>query len=220
MLEQQQVWLVHGLQDLYRRASEGEGWPGEPLKPEPNGHLLTRLGALDQTKGEHFEENTEAMQQDLWRRSAGYMQRQESSDGSSDSAHSPLMGTRFGDIFARHQAPLTPPGYSPTVSMHPAIVKTESQLQLPFANMSIPGVVDPVALQEPLQWPPQNSMSAFDEMDFMATPGYSNPMFDEQPITPSPMFSRQLQMSCMPTFIDPSDDIQQFLNPNTEITSI
>lgn len=94
MLEQQQVWLVHGLQELYRRAQEGEGWVGEPLKAESNGHplthdLLTRLGALDHTKGEQFEEDVESMQQKLWQQNAGLMQRQESSDGSSDIAHSP-----------------------------------------------------------------------------------------------------------------------------------
>ena len=71
MLEQQQTWLVHGLQEMYRRACEGEGWPGEPLRCEPNGHplthdLLTRLGALDHTKDERFEENPEIMQQELW----------------------------------------------------------------------------------------------------------------------------------------------------------
>ncbi|EEA19684.1 Fluconazole resistance protein 1 [Talaromyces marneffei ATCC 18224] len=94
MLEQQQIWLVNGLQELYRRAQEGEGWTGEPLKAESNGHplthdLLTRLGALDHTKGEIFEDNVEQMQQKLWQQNAGLMQRQESSDGSSDIAHSP-----------------------------------------------------------------------------------------------------------------------------------
>jgi hypothetical protein len=94
MLEQQQIWLVNGLQELYRRAQEGEGWTGEPLKAESNGHplthdLLTQLGALDHTKGETFEDNVEQMQQQLWQQNAGLMQRQESSDGSSDIAHSP-----------------------------------------------------------------------------------------------------------------------------------
>lgn len=94
MLEQQQVWLVNGLQELYRRAQEGEGWTGEPLQTESNGHplthdLLTRLGALDHTKGEIFEDDVEQMQQKLWQQNTGTMQRQESSDGSSDIAHSP-----------------------------------------------------------------------------------------------------------------------------------
>ncbi|EED14081.1 C6 transcription factor (Fcr1), putative [Talaromyces stipitatus ATCC 10500] len=145
MLEQQQIWLVNGLQEMYRRTQEGEGWIGEPLKTEPNGHplthdLLTRLGALDHSKGEHFEDNVESMQQKLWQQNAGLMQRQESSDGSSDIAHSPPATTlninthaahqhqhrhmnshhgrrhhpysvsQYADALARHQLPPTPPG--------------------------------------------------------------------------------------------------------------
>ncbi|KAJ5995353.1 hypothetical protein N7481_002330 [Penicillium waksmanii] len=52
MLEQQQAWLVNGLQELYHRAVHGQGWPGEPLDLEPNGFPLTHdmlvsLGALE-----------------------------------------------------------------------------------------------------------------------------------------------------------------------------
>jgi hypothetical protein len=59
MLEQQQQWMVYGLQELYRRACEDEGWPGELLKCESNGYLLTndlltQLGVLDPSKGERF----------------------------------------------------------------------------------------------------------------------------------------------------------------------
>jgi len=89
MLEQQQAWLVHGVQELYRRNIEGEGWAGEQLKLEPNDHplthdLLVRLGAFDGTKDERFEENLEALRQDLRRTNAG-MQSQESSDSGSNS---------------------------------------------------------------------------------------------------------------------------------------
>jgi hypothetical protein len=148
MLEQQQVWLVNGLQELYRRAQEGEGWTGEPLKAESNGHplthdLLTRLGALDHSKGEQFEENVESMQQKLWQQNPGYMQRQESSDGSSDTAQSPILSSSsntsnnnnhrhhshhhhnnhrvhpytvsgFPEALSRRQLPPTPPSYSPS----------------------------------------------------------------------------------------------------------
>jgi hypothetical protein len=237
MLEQQQAWLVHGLQELYRRANGGEGWPGEPLKTEPNGHplthdLLTRLGALDQSKGEHFEENTEAMQQELWRQNAGCMQRQESSDGSSDTAHSPIVNTdpssRFADAVARHQLPPTPPNYSPSARAQPLSIKSEpttmSQLSNPAytaALSSVQGVVDPVALQGP-QWP-QSTFSPFDEMDLMNTADYTTLSFDDQTqTTSSPLFSRQMPMNCLPStaFFDPNDDFNQFLNANTEITSI
>ncbi|OKL63016.1 hypothetical protein UA08_02048 [Talaromyces atroroseus] len=167
MLEQQQVWLVNGLQELYRRAQEGEGWTGEPLKAESNGHplthdLLTRLGALDHTKGEQFEENVESMQQKLWQQNPGYMQRQESSDGSSDTAQSPIISSSgssnnsnnhrhhihhhhnnnhrvhpynvsgYAEALSRRQLPPTPPSYSPS-SQTMTTIKSE-QGQTPAAS--------------------------------------------------------------------------------------
>lgn len=253
MLEQQQAWLVHGLQELYRRASDGEGWPGEPLKTEANGHplthdLLSRLGCLDQSKGERFEENTEVMQQELWKQNAGCMQRQESSDGSSESAHSPIVNTttslkttttRFPDAVARHQLPPTPPNYSPSTRGQPLSIKTEpmtttttmpslSNPAYSTAALPVQGVVDPVALQGPHQpWPPQNTFSSpFDEMDLMSTTAdYTTLSFDDQTQpNSSPLFNRQMPMNCLPStttgFFDPNDDFNQFLNANTEITSI
>ncbi|RAH70998.1 Zn(II)2Cys6 transcription factor domain-containing protein [Aspergillus aculeatinus CBS 121060] len=223
MLEQQQAWLVHGLQELYRRATEGEGWPGEPLQCEPNGHplthdLLTRLGALDQTKGERFEENTEAMQQELWTQNAGHMQRQDSSDGSSDSAQSPTVPTRFSDPFA-HQMPPTPTTFSASRAQGPTI-KTEPQMAPSnpafAASMSMQGVVNPLALQTPQQWP-SNNFSSFEDIDLIGASDYTNLSFDDQ--VSSPMFNRQIPMSCMLTssYMDTKsdyEDINQFLNAN------
>ncbi|KAJ5594516.1 uncharacterized protein N7459_000724 [Penicillium hispanicum] len=219
MLEQQQAWLVNGLQELYRRTTEGEGWPGDLLKPEPNGHplthdLLTRLGALDHRKGERFEENPEAMQQDLWRHG---MQRQESSDGSSESAQSPVARSRFSsDAFSQSQQtlPPTPPTYSPSAR---APIKSEPMPPNPQYALSMQGVVNPLALQGgPQQWP-NNGFNPFDEMDMMTTTDYSNLSFDE-PI-PSPMFNRQMSMNCVSS--TDYEEFNQFLNPNpTEITSI
>ena len=233
MLEQQQSWLVNGLQELYRRNIEGEGWPGEQLKLEPNGHplthdLLMRLGALDGSKGERFEENPEALQQDLWHTNAG-MQRQESSVGGSDSPQSPVPRSRFSsDAFSQQHMPPTPPTYSPSTR---APIKTEQphQPQMPstpqFAQpMSMQGVVNPLALQGPQQWP-SNGFNPFDEMDLMSTADYSNMPFDDQQLS-SPMFNRQVPMNCLSqgSYLDSKNDYEdfnQFLNPNpTEITSI
>ncbi|PYH90546.1 hypothetical protein BO71DRAFT_402079 [Aspergillus ellipticus CBS 707.79] len=231
MLEQQQTWLVYGLQELYRRAMEGEGWPGEPLKCEASGHplthdLLTRLGALDQTRGEHFEENPEAMQQELWKQNAGHMQRQESSDGSSESAQSPVIASRFSDPFARPM-PHTPSSFgTPSRAQGPAI-KSEPQMAPTnpgfVAPMSMQGVVNPLALQAPQQWP-GNNFGSFDDMDLMGAPDYTNLAFDDQ--VPSPMFNRQIPMSCMlssSSYMDTKgdyEDINQFLNANApEIAS-
>ncbi|KAJ5114625.1 hypothetical protein NUU61_000384 [Penicillium alfredii] len=225
MLEQQQAWLVHGLQELYRRTTEGEGWPGDRLKLEPNGHplthdLLMRLGALDHSKGERFEENPDALQQELWRTNAG-MQRQESSDGSSDSAQSPVARSHFSSDAFSQALPPTPPAYSPSTRTP---IKAEPQMAAnpPFAPVSMPGVVNPLALQGS-QWP-NSGFNPFDEMDMMTTADYSNLSFDDQ--VPSPMFNRQMPMNCVSStpYLDSKndyDDLNQFLNPNpTEITSI
>ncbi|CAG8274708.1 unnamed protein product [Penicillium salamii] len=217
MLEQQQSWLVHGLQELYRRNIEGEGWPGELLKLESNGNplthdLLMRLGALDGSKGERFEENPESLQQEMWHSNSG-MQRQESSDGGSDSPQSPAR-SRFSDAFS-HMPP-TPPTYSPRQ------IKQEQMPSTPqFAPpLSMQGVVNPLALQDPQQW--NGQFNPFDEMDLL--PGdYTNMPFDDQQL--SPMFNRQMPncLSQGPYMEQKNDyeDFNQFLNPNpTEITSI
>ncbi|KAJ5885288.1 hypothetical protein N7495_009798 [Penicillium taxi] len=221
MLEQQQVWLVHGLQELYRRSIEGEGWPGDRLKHEPNGHplthdLLTRLGALDHAKGERFEENPELMQQDLWRHG---MQRQESSDGSSESAQSPVARSRFSsDVLSQQTLPPTPPAYN-SPSTRVAIKLEEPLAVTPQYNaaMSMQGVVNPLVLQDSSQqWSTGNGFISFDDMDLMNSTDYSNINFEDA--IPSPMFSRQMPMSCVSSDYD---DFNQFLNPNpTEITSI
>lgn len=210
MLEQQQAWLVHGLQKLYRRNIDGEGWPGDNLKLEPTGQplthdLLMRLGVLDGTK-ERFEENPESLQRDLWQHG---MQRQESSDGDS-SPHSPAR-SRVSEPFS-HMPP-TPPTYS-----SPREIKTEPIPQ--FAPMPMSGVVNPLALQGPPQWP-GNGFTSFEEMDLMGD--YSNISFDDPQL--SPMFNR-VPANCVPqgSYLDAKNDYEdfnQFLNPNpTEITSI
>ncbi|KAJ5152888.1 uncharacterized protein N7482_009366 [Penicillium canariense] len=231
MLEQQQAWLVNGLQELYRRSIEGEGWPGDLLKPEPNGHplthdLLKRLGALDHSKGERFEENPEAMQHELWRNG---MQRQESTDGSSDSPHSPLARSRYSsDTFSSQQTlPPTPPAYSPThhvVHTQPQIKPEPAMSAAPAPQpqyaLSMHGVVNPLALQgAPQQWPGNHGgFNPYDEMDMMSSADYATFHHFEDPM-PSSMFHRQMPMNCVPS--SEYDDFKEFLNPNaTEITSI
>jgi hypothetical protein len=198
MLEQQQVWLVLGVQELYRRNIEGESWFGEQLKLEPNGHplthdLLIRLGALDGTKGERFEENPEAFRQDLRGTYAG-MQRQESSDGGSNSPQSPAARSRFlSDALSQHTAPPTAPTYSPSTV---APIKTESQMPSTpqFTHtMPVQGVVTPLALQGPQQWP-SNAFDLFDNMDFMSSDDYSNMCFEDQHFS-SLMFNHQVPMN-------------------------
>lgn len=223
MLEQQQVWLVNGLQELYRRSSDGEGWPGEPLKSEPNGHplthdLLARLGALDSTR-DRFEENPDTMQQRLWSQKSGssQMQHQDSSDDSSDGAQSPV------GSFGRHQLPPTPPSSFSTSSSR-AQAQSQSQAQpaksegpldnLAYtAQMPMQGIVNPIALQGP-QWP-NGFGSPFNEVDFGDYPSLS---FDEQ-------YNRAMPLNCVSSasMMDTKNDYEdfnQFLTNSSEIPSI
>ena len=52
VLEQQQRWLVNGIQKLYRRLQTGERWSADPLRLGANKHplthdILTAIGVLD-----------------------------------------------------------------------------------------------------------------------------------------------------------------------------
>lgn len=126
MLEQQQAQLVAGLQELYRRTQNGQGWKGPPLKESSNGTPLThdileRLGALrsrrHNVEAEHFEEDLNSLQQRLLANGAGFLQRTPS-DSSSDACLSPTFsqGSRKPskrDPLSFSKLPPTPPTYSP-----------------------------------------------------------------------------------------------------------
>lgn len=236
MLEQQQTWLVRGLQEMYRRANEGEGWPGEPLPCEGNSHplthdLLTRLGALDHTKGERLEKNIKTMQQELWR--CNTMQRQDLSDASSESAQSPMVPSCFtSPSSSRPTQPI------PTIKSEPQQQQQQQSAQLQSqppmtpsnpayaAQMSMEGVVDPIALQDPQPWSNNNGFGSFDETDLMSSTDYTNMSFDS--LMSSPMFNHQVPMNCImsTSFLGNNtkndyEDFNQLLNPDpTGITSI
>ncbi|KAJ5197406.1 hypothetical protein N7449_007885 [Penicillium cf. viridicatum] len=184
-LEQQQVWLVHGLQALYHCITKGEGWPGDPLNIEPNGYplthdLLTRLGILDHFLGERFEENPEILQNGLWR---DYLQCRESSVGSYEGEQSPLIRLHFSPNASSQQtmSPTSPAYNSPA---NKAQVKEEPMLATAQHTISsvqsIQGVINPLALQgRSAQWQVSSDFNIFDEMDMMNTADYSILIFDE-----------------------------------------
>ncbi|KAL6233517.1 hypothetical protein BDW75DRAFT_187724 [Aspergillus navahoensis] len=240
MLEQQQAWLVNGLQELYRRLVNSDGWEGEPLKCEANGQplthdLLTQLGALDTSKHERFEEHAEVMQQELWKRNAGHLQCQDSSDTSSESAQSPVMPPQFSDPFAARTVPQTPTTISPTTTLRIEVpqsaIKSEPRQMTspnPMYNtgVSMPRVVDPLDLQTVQianpQWP-SPGFGGYDDMDLMSAQ-YSGLPYDDA--VSSPMFNRSMPMGCLipgsyASMDNKNDfeDINQFLNTQLEITS-
>lgn len=184
-LEQQQLWLVHGLQSLYHCITTGEGWPGDPLNIEPNGYplthdLLTRLGALDDFLGERFEENPEILHNRLWRRD---LQCRESSVGSYKAEQSPLIRLHFSpDASSQQTMSPTSPAYNSPANK--AQVKEEPMLATRQHSISsvhsIQDVINPLALQGgSATSPDSNDFSIFDEMDMMNTVDYSNLIFDE-----------------------------------------
>ncbi|KAJ6006950.1 hypothetical protein N7451_004894 [Penicillium sp. IBT 35674x] len=165
MLEQQQAWLVHGLRELYRRVTTGEAWPGDLLKPESNGHplthdLLTRLGALNHSMGDRFEEHPD------------YLSFQESSKELLETVPTSSFSS---DTKFQHPMPLTPPMYhtSPSTPM----IEPESQnLQYEF---TAPYFFDSLAYHGRQQCP-SNGISLFGDLNMIATADYTNLFLDEQ----------------------------------------
>ena len=211
MLEQQQSWLVHGLQELYRRAIEGESWSGDLLNAETNGHplthdILTRLGVLDRSKGEIFEE------------APGITHHQESSNDTLE-PHSPFGSSSFSsDTLSHREMPPTPPTYHTGPSFHTPI-KFEPLSHSPQYGLPSQGVDDPLGLQP---WPTNgfssfDNVSLFDDMDMMITADYTSLSFNNH--TASPMFNRQALMDSIAS--NDYEDFNQFLNTNpAEIPSI
>jgi hypothetical protein len=212
MLLEQQSWLVHGLRELYRRSVEGEGWSGDLLKPETNGHplthdILTRLGVLDRSKGEYFGETTD------------HTLRQSSSHDTLE-PHSPLTYSSFSsDTLSHREMPPTPPDVNTSPSFRMQI-KTE-KAQSPHYELLSQSAPDPFGSQGIQQWPTNDfslfeNSGLFDDMDMMMSADYTNLSFDND--VPS-MFNSQALMDS--TAFSEHEDFKQFLNTNPrEIPSI
>jgi hypothetical protein len=208
MLENQQTQLVTGLQELYKRLQNGQGWSGSPLKETggvPLTHdILERLGALKvdgHNTSDAFEEDLHALQQRLIANGAAIMQREPSHDGSTDRSASPAYEPKLHfttpNPFAMSQLPPTPPNQSP----YPQAARTAAPIK---ANSY------PQPLQHSnLSW--TTAAPEFDDgMDFINQ--YDSPMFD-----PSTMDMSQFQYM----FTDGpatnsfhhQDDMQRYVNP-------
>merc|ERR1711939_14573 len=216
MLENQQAQLVTGLQELYKRMQNGQGWDGSPLKETSNGvplthDILEHLGALQQdghNTTDAFEEDLNALQQRLVASGAGMMQREASHDGSSESAPSPVYDSgpqkpHFTNPFGLNQLPPTPPNRSPypqsARTMHPSKANTYPQT-VPHSNLS---------------W--TTPAPDFDDgMDFINQ--YDSPMVDpsmDMSQFPAHMFQDAAAINPFYTMKDWSgqDDLQRYVNP-------
>jgi hypothetical protein len=215
MLENQQAQLVSGLQELYKRMQNGQGWTGAPLKEAggvPLTHdILERLGALKQdghNTSDAFEEDLNALQQRLIASGATMMQREASHDGSSESAPSPAydpapQNSHFTNPFALNQFPPTPPNRSP----YPQAARTA----MPAKSNTYPIQT----AQSNLSWstvPPE-----FDDgMDFINQ--YDSPMMDntmDMSQYPVNMFQDANSINPFFTMKDWSgqEDMQRYVNP-------
>ena len=185
MLEQQQLQLVNGLQELYDRLVNHKGWEGASLDCSNNGHPLThdileRLGALkleSQINYEVFEDNIDAMRKRLL--ADGALPTQSPSSVESEYEQSP---TSFADpsspkmLFNEplqnfNQFPPTPPNRSPQIQSSlnthpwPTSIKMETgrdsdMLQCQPNSWPQP----PLIYDEPIDFLPFNAASAYENM--------------------------------------------------------
>jgi hypothetical protein len=175
MLEQQQVWLVSGLQELYRRTTDGKGWPDKLLRCEPSGHPLThdilaRLGILDEKKDEQFEENMSMMQQRGDREP--YMQWQDSSNNSSGGVYLPITLSVFPDVISQgncQQPPIPQTSSLSTRAERPLISKIELQIPQNSDSAQLSQVEQQIFNPVAVEWLQNHSFDgpSFDEVDFI-----------------------------------------------------
>ncbi|KAI9759144.1 MAG: hypothetical protein M1835_000447 [Candelina submexicana] len=188
MLEQQQTQLITGLQELYKRTQNGQGWKGRPLENNADGHPLThdilyRLGALKSNANsspESFEENLNAIQQHLIDSGADFAPRQDTPDSEVDVP--PTLYDNFGSQripfsspFGTHQAPPTPP----MRNSYPSHVQTR-QAPLQYASPTNASIcMSPADLQQQ-PWPLRSQLSYDDSLDitgkvsFLAGTGFQS----------------------------------------------
>lgn len=227
MLENQQSQLVVGLQELYKRVQNGQGWVGAPLKETSHGGPLThdileRLGALKQenhTESECFEEDLSAMQQRLISNGAGYMQRSNSTDSDSEPDQSPVfeqMPSRRSELtnpFGTNRFPPTPPTTSPymrsaSTSSTPGHLRFSSQSATPQSAMN------PALLQRSTWSQPSQQPIGFDDnMDFINR-------FETMPQleTFSPQMFQQNVNACLPMRDwQDEEEFTKFFNPTMAV---
>lgn len=223
MLEQQQAQVVDGLQELYTRLKNRQGWPGQPLREAQGGHPLTHdiLERLDllHRPNEHggdyegFEEDYGRMQHKLLEGGAPLSRRRGSVSSDSEHGHtsspSSYSGTSttrqppFTDPFACHKAPPTPPMNSP--------IPRQSQMTAPLKQESPvvsytfvqTGVLDPSALSR--AWM-NDSMMMEEPMDF------SKPMNEFQNVNTYDQI-----MMVDPIFTDPNDPMMPDWNNTNDL---
>ena len=185
MLEQQQLQLVNGLQELYERLINNQGWEGAPLDTSNNGHPLThdileRLGALkleSQINYEVFEDNVDAMRRRLIADGALPMQRPSSVESEYDQSQNSFPDPASPKLhFSEppqtfNQFPPTPPNQSPQVQSSfnthpwPSPIKVETCMDSDMLQCRPNSWVQPPLIyEESIDFLPFNAASAYENM--------------------------------------------------------
>ncbi|KAJ5921330.1 hypothetical protein N7466_009656 [Penicillium verhagenii] len=195
-LEEQQQWLVHGLQELYRRITEDEAWAGDRLSAELNDrpsvhNILNRLGALDHRVGQRFEQNTELIQQSLWRENKTNC---EKCNDSFEGVQSHVVNLQIP-----LDASLEKGGSSRPFKQAPLLPTTQPTISSIKDDVSIHTPQSPTSQYGPAVRKASNcdNFLFLDDMDMMATPDYSNFVFNEL-FPPSP-FNSDILMDFNPS---------------------
>ncbi|KAK6828847.1 hypothetical protein RU639_003654 [Aspergillus parasiticus] len=184
MLEEQQKWLVYALQKLYRHTTQGEGWPGRPLRCEDNGHPLThdilcQLGVLGRSERHMIEDKVDNTQ------STEHSTSPESIDTTSETTQT----VRFPSITSEEfpgQGSLAPPIATYLPQQSPSF-KTESSVPQTPAGLFAPHIsmedgVNLIPWQTSQHW--LDDPFDFNSMDFISGFDYMTTSFDEA-IAPS-----------------------------------
>lgn len=178
MLEQQQLQLVNGLQELYERLVNNQGWKGAPLENSNSGHPLThdildRLGALkldNNISYEVFEDNVNAMRKRFVADGALPIQRPSSTDSEYNQSQTSFAEPTSPKLLFNeppptfNQFPPTPPSQSPQVQSATSI-KMETSMDsdvLQFQQNS--WIQTPLIYDEPMDFLPFNAASAYENM--------------------------------------------------------
>lgn len=168
MLEQQQVWLVNGLQELYYRAMNAQSWPGKPLKLEPNGlplthDLLVRLGALNNGTVRYERQGDNSLELEP------------ANNFTQPPLGTPSIGSCVGS--SQQTIPLTPTTSSESPSdirfFHPESMIRNYHLESQGSDIS-----DPWRSQNPQQWHTED-FGLFDDMDMMIAAKDPDLIFDD-----------------------------------------
>lgn len=169
MLEEQQSWLVNGLRELYHRAVQGQGWPGEPLKLEPNGFplthdMVTQLGALNKKPEMPQRELNITLQHECERRSR------------ESALATPSIQPSWADL-SQQTIPPTPTTSNES-PLDIQIFHPENMLRSSHFEPQRTEIFDPWGSQNPQRWPTED-FGLFDDMEMMIAAKNPNLLFDD-----------------------------------------